>query len=122
MAGLTWIKFKKSGQTKEVSTRIANNKDYQNDPDRGFTIVGAPEQEVNPQPQKKIEAEKPAAVKSEVNSDKEIAAQIETESLPVELTNEEKVMKLHKEGKSEDQIKEATGINKLTIRKLIKNA
>lgn len=119
MAGLTWIRFKKTGILKEVSTKIANNEVYQRDPDRGFEIVGAPQQPT-PEPQKKIVPEKSEKAVV-VNEDKEVTAQVETISIPEE-TKEEKVVRLHKEGKSEDEIKAETGLNKLTIRKLIKTA
>lgn len=127
MAGLVWIKFKKSGITKEISSKIANNKDYQRDPDRGFTIIGEP-QELNPEPQKKIETK--SEVKEVVVENEDLAAKVETvtidevskaEPAAVKETVEQTVARLHKEKNTEVEIKAATGINILTIRKIIKN-
>lgn len=110
----------KNGREKEISARIANDENYQRN--LGFKIIGEIPQSSQPaiEPQKKIVPVEPKNPVVEINEDKELTTQVETVSISE--TKEEIVVRLHKEGKSEDEIKAETGLNKLTIRKLIKNA
>lgn len=106
----------KNGQVKEISSRIAYDKNYQ--ASMGFKLLdGSISAEV--EPQKKIEkpneGRKPAAVTNELGSGVETVDLTDT----IE-TVEEKVARLHRENKTEQEIKEATGINMNTIRSIIK--
>lgn len=140
---LVWVEFKKDGSRKQLNARIANDKNYQATLRGGFTVVdsGATEtQTIAAEPQKKIaekdEPKKVVAEKNEVSGETakdELGAGVETvdlnenekeestaKSTDKKETVEEKVTRLHKEGKSEKKIKEATGINMNTIRSIIK--
>lgn len=122
---LVKVKFK-SGKIKEVSARIAYDKNYQ--ASHGFALLDGSTEFSEPiDPQKKIEKKnEPKMVAAETNNgenaNEELGAGVETVSITEDKieTVEEKVTRLHKDKKSEDEIKEETGINKLTIRAIIK--
>lgn len=124
---LVKVKFS-NGKIKEVSAHIAYDKNYQNS--HGFkplTEVSSTSSAI--EPQKKIEnpaQKRDAAVKSKQPEQseqmEELGGGVETENFTTDAieTVEEKVQRLHKEKKSEQEIKTETGINILTIRSIIK--
>lgn len=119
---LVKVKFNKNGRIKEINSRIAYDKNYQKSHD--FVPLDEAGSASSPvEPQKKISANVPSKkdVAATDDNNEELGAGVETEAFDDGIeTVEEKVIRLHKEGKSEQGIKTETGINMNTIRSVIK--
>ena len=123
MSGLVKVIFnkgKKNEQTKELAPHIANDKQYQKA--HNFVLADESPATSGEKPltvEKKI-VHQPEEGKAVVAETETPVAQIETSDIVAE-SNEEKVVRLHKEGKTEAEIKDETKLHHNTIRKIIKS-
>lgn len=126
---LVKVRFK-NGTIKEISDHLAHNAALQKA--QNFEVLdesGEPLPITEIQPQKKMESVAEVAVAEIVEPDQSeveivnplIEASNEASNEPKnEPSDESKIIELHNLGKSVDEIKEATGINKNTIKSVIK--
>ena len=122
---LVKVKFA-NGTIKEISDHLASRPELQKA--QGFVVLdesGEPLTQLEIQPQKKMESVAEVAdfeiVESEQSEVEIISPLIEASNeVENEVSDESKIIELHSEGKSVDEIKEATGINKNTIKSVIK--
>lgn len=127
---LVKVRFK-NGTIKEISDHLAHNEALRKA--QNFEVLdesGEPLPITEIQPQKKMESVAEVAdveIVEPEQSEVEIISPLIEASNEVEIIspldgndNEAAIIKLHSEGKSVDEIKEATGINKNTIKSVIK--
>lgn len=120
-----------NGTIKQISDHLAHRPELQKA--QGFVVLdesGEPLAQLEIQPQKKMESVAEVAgveIVEPEQSEVEIISPLIKASNEVEIIspldgngNEAAIIKLHSEGKSVDEIKEATGINKNTIKSVIK--
>lgn len=115
-----------NGTIKEISDHLASRPELQKA--QGFVVLdesGEPLAQLEIQPQKKMESVAEVAdveiVEPEQSEVEIISPLIEASNeVENEVSDESKIIELHNQGKSVDEIKEATGINKNTIKSVIK--
>lgn len=119
-----------NGTIKEISGHLASRPELQKA--QGFVVLdesGEPLAQLEIQPQKKMESVAEVAdveiVEPEQSEVEIISPLIEASNeasseVENEVSDESKIIDLHNQGKSVDEIKEATGINKNTIKSVIK--
>lgn len=125
---LVKIRFK-NGTIKEISDHLAHNEALRKA--QNFEILdesGEPLPITEIQPQKKMESVAEVAEVEIIHPESEVEIvspliEASNEALDEpkhEPSDESKIIELHNQGKSVDEIKEATGINKNTIKSVIK--
>ena len=117
---LVKVRFK-NGTIKEISAHLAHNEALRKA--QNFEILdesGEPLPITEIQPQKKMESVAEVAEVEIIHPESEVEIVSPLVDAENELSDESKILALHSEGKSVDEIKEATGINKNTIKSVIK--
>jgi len=110
-----------NGTIKEISDHLASRPELQKA--QGFVVLdesGEPLAQLEIQPQKKMESVAEVADVEIVEPESNVEIISPLVDVAKGLSEESKILALHSEGKSVDEIKEATGINKNTIKSVIK--